>query len=307
MPMDTALSEQQNKPAFGTNDFAVSPVDSSAYIDAAAEETCPAESAPVPAPQPAASEITEAPSAATLDVMDQLKALAHNVTQAGHDSSIHNDASLHQDHKSEDEPANDAGESQVIEPSINVFPRPTAIESNAVANDRPKRGRVFTLAGLAAAVLLGAGGAFAWQAHLKSIDLATAAAPAPVPPAPIIAPYLGRQLEELSDDIGTIRRDMEALAAKQRQLTDAQKQLDQLAAKQQQLAAKQEQVNQSIAKLHALEQARQKAPAPVQTRAAPVPQRPYTPPPPIDEPAMLPPPPPRTAAHPIPPAPIPPP
>jgi len=306
--MGAALSEQQNKPTFGTSDFAVSPADSPAYIDAAAEETCPAESAPVPAPQPAATEITEAPSAATLEVMDQLKALAHNVTQAGHDSAIQNDASLlRQDDKSEDEPASDAGESQATEPSINVFPRPTGFASNQVANDRPKRGRVFTLAGLAAAVLLGAGGAFAWQAHLKSIDVATAAAPPPVPPAPIIAPYLGRQLEELSDDIGSIRRDMEALAAKQRQLTDAQKQLDQLAAKQQQLAAKQEQVNQSIAKLHALEQARQKAPPPVQTRAAPVPPRPYTPPPPIDEPAMLPPPPPRTAAHPIPPAPIPPP
>ena len=58
---------------------------SSEYIDATAEETCPAESVPMSepdtGPQRAAGEATEAPSAASLEVMDQLKALAHNVTQ----------------------------------------------------------------------------------------------------------------------------------------------------------------------------------------------------------------------------------
>src|ERR1051325_9557339 len=82
MPMDTSLSARLNKPTFGTSDFAVSSVDPSEYIDATAEETCPAESAPMSEPQRAAGEITETPSAASLEVMDQLKALAQNVTQA---------------------------------------------------------------------------------------------------------------------------------------------------------------------------------------------------------------------------------
>jgi hypothetical protein len=294
MPMDTSVSEQQNKPAFGTSDFSTSRGESREYIDATAEETCPAES-PIPEPPRAAVEIAEAPSAASLEVMDQLKALAQNVTQANHASSV-------QTKEADDAGAGDPIEPEATEPSISVLPRPTGFENSQVINDRPKSGKVLTLAGFAMAALIGAGSSFAWQAQFKSGEIPATAAP-PVPPAPIIAPFLGKQLEELSDDIGSIRRDIDALAAKQQQLTDAQKQLDQLAAKQQQLAAKQEQVNQSIAKLHALEQARQKTAAPVQTRAAPVPSRPYVPPPPV-EPAMQPPPP-RTAAHPIPPMPVP--
>ena len=305
--MDTPLREQQNKPAFGTSNVAVSAVETSEYIDATAEETCPAESL-MHEPQPAASEVTEAVSAASLEVMDQLKALAQNVTQGSRNSFDESSAASLENDKSEDTGANDAGGPQAPEPSISVFPRPTGFDNSQsqVINHRPKFRKVLTFAGFAAAALIGAGGTFAWQEHLKSIDVATAAAQAPIPPAPIIAPYLGRQLEELSDDISSVRRDMEALAAKQQQLTDTQKQLDQLAAKQQQLAAKQEQVNQSIAKLHALEQARQKTSAPVQTRAAPAPPRAYVPPPPV-EPAVQPPPPPRTASHPVPPASIPPP
>jgi len=305
--MDTSLREQQNKPAFGTSNVAVSAVETSEYIDATAEETCPAESL-MHEPQRTAGEVTEAISAASLEVMDQLKALAQNVTQGSRNSFDESSAASLENDNSEDTGANDAGGPQAPEPSISVFPRPTGFDNSQsqVINHRPKFRKVLTFAGFAAAALIGAGGTFAWQEHLKSIDVATAAAQAPIPPAPIIAPYLGRQLEELSDDISSVRRDMEALAAKQQQLTDTQKQLDQLAAKQQQLAAKQEQVNQSIAKLHALEQARQKTSAPVQTRAAPVPPRAYVPPSPV-EPAVQPPPPPRTAAHPIPPAPIPPP
>src|SRR5262245_15405383 len=304
--MDTSLIARPNKPIFGTSGLAVSPADSSEFIDAAAEETCPAETTPMPE-VPAADAAREAVSAASLEVMDQLKALAQNVTQGNRASSVQDDASVQSD-ESEGTGANDPHESQAPEPSITALPRPTGFDNSQsqVINHRPKFRKVLTFAGLAAAALIGAGGTFAWQEHLKSIDVATAAAQAPIPPAPIIAPYLGRQLEELSDDISSVRRDMEALAAKQQQLTDTQKQLDQLAAKQQQLAAKQEQVNQSIAKLHALEQARQKTSAPVQTRAAPVPPRAYVPPPPV-EPAVQPPPPPRTASHPIPPASIPPP
>jgi len=298
--MDTSLRAQPNKPTFGTSEFSVSPVESPEYIDATAEETCPAESVPMPEP-----EATEAPSAASLEVMDQLKALAHNVTQGNRASPGQDDASPVQSSMSDGADSGDPGEPQALEPSISVFPRPTGFENNQIINDRPKSGsRVLILAGFVVAAVIGAGGTFAWQAHLTSSDVATAAAPAPVAPAPVVAPYVGRQLEELAEDISALHRRMQELVAKQEQLAAAQQQLDQLAAKQQQLAAKQEQVGQSIAKLQALEQARQRTPAPVQSRAAPVPPRPSVPPPP-PEPALQPPPPPRTASHPIPPLPVP--
>jgi len=316
--MDTSPSSQLNKPTFGTSDFAGSPVEPSEYIDATAEETCPAESIPI-SEQPAADEITEAVSAASLEVMEQLKALARNVTQDNRASFDESNASsvpsdkrddLRSDKSEdvrEDVRASDPVEPQAAEPSISVFPRPTGFENNQVNHDRPKFGsRILTFAGFVAAALIGTGGTLAWQAHLTSNDVATAAAPAPVAPAPVVAPYVGRQLEDLADDISALHRRMEELSAKQQQLAAAQKQLDQLAAKQQQLAAKQEQAGQSIAKLQTLEQARQKTPAPVQYRPAPVPPRTSMPPPPV-EPAMQPPPPPRTASHPTPPLPIPPP
>src|SRR4029079_11576563 len=163
--------------------------------------------------------------------------------------------------------------------------------------------RVLVLAGLLGAAVIGAGGTFAWQTQLRSNDVAKAVAPAPVAPAPVVAPYVGRQLEDLAQDISALHHRMDELAAEQRRLIALQQQFEQLAVKQQTLATKQDQTGQSISKLQALEQARQRAPAPVQTRAAPVPLRPYVPPPP--EPAM-PPPPPRTASHPIPPMPVPP-
>jgi hypothetical protein len=308
--MDTSPSPQLNKPTFGTSDFAVSAVDSREYIDATAEETCPAESVPMPepdtGPQRTPDAATETPSAASLEVMDQLKALAHNVTQGNRVSASQDDASPVQGSMSDGADASDPGEPQAPEPSISVFPRPTGFENNQ-GNYRPKSGsRVLILAGFVVAAVIGAGGTFAWQAHLTSNDAATAAAPAPVAPAPVVAPYVGRQLEELAEDISSLHHRMQELAAKQQQLAAAQQQLDQLAAKQQQLAAKQEQAGQSISKLQALEQARQRTPAPVQSRAAPVPPRPSVPPPP-PEPALQPPPPPRTASHPIPPLPIPPP
>jgi hypothetical protein len=298
MPMDTSLHSQPNKPMFGTTDFAVSPVESPEYVDATAEETCPAESASM------SGRATESPSVASLEVMDQLKALAQNVTQNNHGSSDQ-DVSHSQSDMSEDAASSDAGGSRAPEPSINVFPRPTGFENNQVITERPKFGKVLTLAGFAAAALIGAGGTFAWQTHFKSDDVTTAAAPASAVPAFVVPPYLGRQLEELAQDVSSVRRRMEELAAKQQQLAAAQQQLDQLAAKQQQLAAKQEQVGQSITKLQTLEQARQRTPAPVQSRAAPVPPRPSPPPPPLVEQTMPPPLPPRTAAHPIPPLPVP--
>jgi hypothetical protein len=310
--MDTSLI---SKPTFGTSGFAVSPVDSSEYIDATAEETCPAETIPMPE-QPAADAVTEAVSVASLEVMDQLKALAQNVTRGNGASLEESNASDESNAPSvrrdtsedttENEGASDPGDLQASEPSISVLPRPTGFENNPVINDRPKFGsRVLTLAGFVVAALIGVGGTFAWQGHLKSDEVATAASPAPVVAAPIIPPYLGRQLEELSQDISSMRRDMEELAAKQQQLAAAQKQLDQLAAKQQQLATKQEQVGQSIAKLQTLEQARQRTPAPVQSRAVSVPPRPSVPPPPVEATVPPPPPPPQTASHPVPPLPVP--
>jgi len=296
--MNTSLRAQSNKPMFGTTEFAVSPVDSSEHIDISAEETCPAESVPMSEPR-ADGDAVESPPLASLEVMDQLKALAHNVTQGNRASDVQSDMS-------EDAGAIDPGGSQATEPSISVFPRPAGLENNQVIIERPKfANRALILAGFAVAALIGAGGTFAWQAHQPS-EVVTAAAPAAIAPAPLIAPYLGRQLEELADDISSVRRGMEELAAKQQQLVAAQKQLDQLAAKQQQLATKQEQVGQSIAKLQTLEQARQKTPAPVQSRAAPVSPRPSVPPPAAMEATMPPPPPPpRTAEHPIPPLPVP--
>ena len=296
MPMDTSPSAQPNKPTFGTSDFAVSTVESSEYIDAMAEETCPAASVPMSepdkGPQRAAGEAAEAPSAASLEVMDQLKALAQNVTQGDHTSSV-------QSNMSEGEGASDpGGSSQATEPSISVFPRPTGFENIQVINERPKFGnRVLTLAGFAAAALIGAGSTFAWHTHLKSNDVAMTAVPTPVAAATTISPDVSKQLEALAQGISS------ELAVKQQQLVAAQQQLEQLAVKQQQLAAKQEQVGQSIAKLQALEQARQRTPAPVQSRAASVSPRPSVAPP--VEPTTQPPIPPRTEAHPIPPLPVP--
>jgi hypothetical protein len=304
MPMNTSPIVQRNKPIFGTSDFAVSPTESAEYVDATAEETCPADSAPMSEPQRAAGQVAEMPSVASLEVMHQLKALAQNVTQANRPSSAQSDGLSVQSNKSEGAGAGDPGRPQATEPPLSVFPRPTGFENIQAIHDKSKFGnRFLILAGLATAALIGAGATFAWQTQLKSNDVAAAAAPAPVAPAPVIPPYLGRQLEALAQDVSSLHRRMEELAAKQQQGAVAQQQLDQLVAKQQQLAAKQEQVGQSIAKLQALEQARQRAPSHVQFRAAPVPPRP-SPPPPV-EPTM-PPPPPRTAAHPIPPLPIPP-
>jgi hypothetical protein len=295
--MDTTVSAQPNKPTFGTSDFAASPVESREYIDVTAEETCPAESA---------GEAAEAPSAASLEVMDQLKALAQNVAQGSRTSLDQSDASSLQSSTGEDTGTADPGEPPAPEPSISVLPRPAGSENNQVIQDRPKfSSPVLILAGFVAAALIGAGGTFAWQTHLTSSDAAPAAAPAPVAPVPVVAPYVGRQLEDLAEDISALHHRLEELAAKQQQLAAAQKQLDQLAAKQQQLTAKQEQAGQSIAKLQALEQVRQRAPVNIQTRSAPAPSRSYVPPPPV-EPAMQPPPPPRTASHPIPPLPVPP-
>ena len=303
--MNTSLRAQSNKPMFGTTEFAVSPVDSSEHIDISAEETCPAESVPMSEPR-ADGDAVESPPLASLEVMDQLKALAQNVTQGNRASLDESSVSSVKSDKSEEADASGPGESQLPEPSISVFPRPAGLENNQVIIERPKfANRALILAGFAVAALIGAGGTFAWQAHQPS-EVVTAAAPAAIAPAPLIAPYLGRQLEELADDISSVRRGMEELAAKQQQLVAAQKQLDQLAAKQQQLATKQEQVGQSIAKLQTLEQARQKTPAPVQSRLAPVPPRPSVPPPPAAEATLPPPPPPpRTAEHPIPPLPVP--
>src|SRR4029079_12568821 len=183
----------------GTSDFTVSPVDSSEYIDISAEETCPAESVPMPELR-ADGDAVESTPLASLEVMDQLKALAQNVTQGNRASLDESNASSVQSDKSEEADASDPGASQAPEPSISVFPRPAGFENNQVIIDRPKFGnRALTLAGFAVAALIGAGGTFAWQAATHS-DVANAGATGHIAPAPLIAPYLGRQLEELADD-----------------------------------------------------------------------------------------------------------
>ena len=76
--------------------------------------------------------------------------------------------------------------------------------------------RFSTLAGFAAAALIGVGSTFAWQAHLKSNDVAMTAVPAPVAAATAISPDVSKQLEALAQGISS------ELAVKQQQLVAAQ-------------------------------------------------------------------------------------
>jgi len=293
MPADPSLNpaSQPGRPTFGTSAFARSPEESTAYVDATAEETCPA-----PEPDNTAKRSADA-TAASPEVMDQLKALAQNVTRS--QRALPERRSM-----SDDTNVGARGAAPAAEPSIRVLPRPAGFQ-DTLAGDRASSfgRRARTFAGIAAAALIGAGGTLAWKAHVKPGDVAIPARP-PAPAAPAISPDLVKQLDALAQDIGSVRRGIDELSAKRGQLAALQQQLEQLKATQQQLAAKQDQVGQSLAKLQALEQARQRAPAPV-ARATPVP-RPSTPPPTPVEPAPPPPLPPRTASHPVPPLPIPP-
>ena len=129
-------------------------------VDVAAEETCPA-----PAAQMSGEESHLAPpiqpppgpSEKTLELINQLDALAGDLAASGHSSSDQFVEKVH------DEP-NFSGEARVVEPSIRVSPRPN-FEKDPFASDRPliARRTIFTLVGCCAAALIGV--ALASQSH----------------------------------------------------------------------------------------------------------------------------------------------
>ena len=292
-------------------------------VDVAAEETCPA-----PAAQMSGEESHLAPpiqpppgpSEKTLELINQLDALAGDLAASGHSSSDQFVEKVH------DEP-NFSGEARVVEPSIRVSPRPN-FEKDPFASDRPliARRTIFTLVGCCAAALIGV--ALASQSHrvwttnasselqaaapqerpsLVGQTSASIAAPPSAPVAqtasavPASSPELGKQLETMAQDLAVVRRSLEQLSAKQEQLAAAQQQLEQLASKQEQLAGKQEQMAQSIAKLQAPEQnVRRRMSPPPQARQAPLSSR--VSPEPTAQVSSAPRP---APSHPVPPLPIP--
>jgi hypothetical protein len=169
-----------------------------------------------------------------------------------------------------------------MKPSIRS-PRPSGLNDDQVASDRPSIGRrIFrTLTRFIIAVLIGIGATLAWQSHgdaarqmvvarapslgwLLSVSTTTSPAVAAAAPGPV------QQLEPLASNIDAVRRSVE------------------------QLAAKQEQMAQNIATLQAVEEdIRQKVssppPSPSQ-QAAPIPQ--YKPPQPKVQSSSVPRPPP---------------
>ena len=155
-----------------------------------------------------------------------------------------------------------------MKPSIRS-PRPSGLNDDQVASDRPSIGRrIFrTLTRFIIAVLIGIGATLAWQSHGDAArEMVVARAPSlgwllsvsttKSPAVAATAPDPVQQLEPLASNIDAVRRSVE------------------------QLAAKQEQMAQNIATLQAVEEdIRQKVssppPSPSQ-QAAPIPQ--YKPP-----------------------------
>ena len=153
-----------------------------------------------------------------------------------------------------------------MKPSIRS-PRPSGLNDDQVASDRPSIGRrIFrTLTRFIIAVLIGIGATLAWQSHGDAArEMVVARAPSlgwllsvSTTKSPAVAATARdpvQQLEPLASNLDVVRRSVE------------------------QLAAKQEQMAQNIATLQALEEdIRQKvsSPSPSQ-QAAPIPQ--YKPP-----------------------------
>ena len=169
-----------------------------------------------------------------------------------------------------------------MKPSIRS-PRPSGLNDDQVASDRPSIGRrIFrTLTRFIIAVLIGIGATLAWQSHGDAaremvvarapslgwlLSVSTTKSPAVAATAPDPLP----QLEPLASNLDVVRRSVE------------------------QLAAKQEQMAQNIATLQALEEdIRQKVsspPPPPSQQAAPIPQ--YKPPQPRAQSSSVPRPPP---------------
>ena len=169
-----------------------------------------------------------------------------------------------------------------MKPSIRS-PRPSGLNDDQVASDRPSIGRrIFrTLTRFIIAVLIGIGATLAWQSHGDAaremvvarapslgwlLSVSTTKSPAVAATAPDPLP----QLVPLASNIDAVRRSVE------------------------QLAAKQEQMAQNIATLQAVEEdIRQKVsspPPPPSQQAAPIPQ--YKPPQPRAQSSSVPRPPP---------------
>jgi len=169
-----------------------------------------------------------------------------------------------------------------MKPSIRS-PRPSGLNDDQVASDRPSIGRrIFrTLTRFIIAVLIGIGATLAWQSHGDAArEMVVARAPSlgwllsvsttKSPAVAATAPDSVQQLEPLASNLDVVRRSVE------------------------QLAAKQEQMAQNIATLQALEEdIRQKVssppPSPSQ-QAASIPQ--YKPPQPRVQSSSVPRPPP---------------
>ena len=169
-----------------------------------------------------------------------------------------------------------------MKPSIRS-PRPSGLNDDQVASDRPSIGRrIFrTLTRFFIAVIIGIGATLAWQSHGDAArDMVVARAPllgwllsvstTKSPAVAATAPDPLPQLVPLASNIDAVRRSVE------------------------QLAAKQEQMAQNIATLQAVEEdIRQKVsspPPPPSPQAAPIPQ--YKPPQPRAQSSSVPRPPP---------------
>jgi len=274
-------------------------------IDLAAEETCPAApgqiSAADTAPEPTSDvQTVQAPSARTLELMDQLETLANDFAVKAHTSSSDSVETVHA-------AANVSTGSKALESSIRASPR------DQFAEERPPGGRraVITLVAIFAAAAIGV---FAWQ-HVSTVNSpddvgagrqqgsvsgtqVPASSGAVSPPstsftqsASTTSAELMKQIEAMAADLTLLRRTVEQLAAKQ----------DQLAAAQQRFAAKQEQMDQKISKLQALEDNnRQKRSTSPQSQIAPMP--PPKPPQSTGQLSSTP----RSTLHPVPPLSVPP-
>ena len=322
------LSEERHKdrtaPVTARLGWAAADAETSQQIDVSAEETCPSPSVKMADETPQAAPAIQAASVVsekTLDLINQLDALAGDLAAGRHTSSDERAGNVR------DEPDVRA-ELPGVEPSIRVSPPPSSFQKDPFAGDKPLIGRqtIFTLAGCCVAALIGV--AVASQSQRLWPDGEVGAGPpqerasstgqapsntavqqsVPVAQTASLAatatPELAKQLETMAQDLAVVRRNLEQLSAKQEQLAAAQQQLDQLATKQEQLATKQEQMAQNIAKLQAPEQnirRRISSPSP-QARPAQIPPR-VTQEPTAQVSSV-----PRPApSHPVPPLPIPPP
>jgi hypothetical protein len=313
VPGPTAVNAPPATPTRDPDVQDVSTAILSELIDVTAEETCPAVSA-----QDEASDTQAAQkwSATTFELMSKLEAVASDLV-------IKEGALSDPRPGNVDERSNISDGLQAVAPSIRVTPRPAGFESDPFTSDRPsaRRRTVFALASVFMAALIGFGVSFAWRspnlstvkqpndvdaAALGSAPVAQApksvAAPvaqtATVPAAATVSPELVKQLEAITQDLASMRRDVEQLAAKQEYLAAARQQLEQLAAKQDQMAK-------NIAKLQVSEDNAKPRMAPRQSpppQSGAVPTPPRVPPEPATQLSSVP----RPPVHPVPPLPVPP-